>query len=358
MFHPGTSFLAQCWDFPTRVFSGCEQFGTGRPSRGCDAFASGVGGTRKKHERLEDAADWLAPEPGPAALENPVTIDRKPIQTQNGDARREHPGTDAKATAAPQPPAYLQDILTSSGIPLLVADRDLKLRFFTPAAAALLKLATSDFGRLLVPTNFGFADDDLLLDAETVMATGMSLSSTVTTDEGACLNRDLLPYRNEKNDVQGIVMHFADVSTVTLAGRAFETAQAYSNGMMDVARQSLLILDEALRIVSANPFFYRSFAVKPADAAGEVLTALRDRCLDVQGLRSFLEWTAAGDDVAEDYAIEVELPPHGRRILLLNARTIPVSAPSKQRTLLAIDDITHWKHADALLEMAKSNVSH
>jgi two-component system, chemotaxis family, CheB/CheR fusion protein len=287
-------------------------------------------------------------------LANPINIDFKPIQAQNGDARPEHRSTDAKETALPQPSTYLEDILTSSAIPLLVADRDLKLRFFTPAAAALLKVSTSDFGRLLVPINFSFADDDLLLDAETVMATGMSLSSTVNTDEGACLNRYLLPYRNEKDDVQGIVIHFADISAVKLAESAFETAQAYSNGMIDVVRQSLLILDEALRIVSANPFFYRSFAVKPADAVGEVLTALHDRCLDVQGLRSFLDWIAVGHDVAEDYAIEVELPPHGRRIFLLNARNIPVSIASQQRILLAIDDITHWKNADAVFEAAKT----
>jgi two-component system CheB/CheR fusion protein len=113
------------------------------------------------------------------------------------------------------------------------------------------------------------------------------------------------------------------------------------------------VLDHELRIVSASPSFYRSFAVMPANAVGRKLSTLRDRCLDVQALRSFLDRIATGHDVAEDYEVEIDLPPRGRRVLQLNARDIPAVAPQKRRTLLAIDDITDRKHAEAAIETAK-----
>ena len=108
-----------------------------------------------------------------------------------------------------------------------------------------------------------------------------------------------------------------------------------------------------MRVVSASPSFYRSFAIKPGSAVGQKLPNLRDRCLDVHTLRSFLDRIAAGRDIADDYEIEIELPPRGRRVLLLNASKIPAASPAKTRTLLAIDDITDRKHAEAALETAK-----
>ena len=46
-------------------------------------------------------------------------------------------------------------------------------------------------------------------------------------------------------------------------------------------------------------------------------------------------------------------PPRGRRVLSVNARNIPAVPPEKQKTLLAIDDVTDRKHVGAALETAK-----
>src|SRR6185437_7709588 len=116
---------------------------------------------------------------------------------------------------------------------------------------------------------------------------------------------------------------------------------------------SLVVLDHELRVVSASPSFYRSFAIKPGSAVGQELRNLRDHCLDVPALRNFLDRIAAMRDVADDCEIEIELPPRGRRVLLLNASKIPAASPAKTRTVLAIDDITDRKRAEVALETAK-----
>src|SRR5579862_7068522 len=243
-----------------------------------------------------------------------------------------------------------QNILNSSGIATLVLDDDLQLRFFTPAATLLFEVTASSLGRPLAEITRRFADDDLLLDAQTVMATRASLWREVETHNGAWYNRRLLPYRTDDGDIQGVVITFADTSEMKAAQREIEAARAYSNSIIDAIHQPLIVLDHELRIMSASPSFYRSFAVLPESAVGQQLPNLRDRCFDVQALRSFLDRIAAGHDVAEDYEIEIELRPRGRRVLLLNARKIPAVPPAKHRTLLAIDDITGRKHAEAAIE--------
>jgi two-component system CheB/CheR fusion protein len=293
---------------------------------------------------------------------------KKAIRTRHADAARPPPirtktrsvGSKSKGqnghsgrTSQVRAPETLQNILNSSGIATLVLDRDLKLRFFTPAVTSLFKVGASHLGRPLSEIIRRFADDDLLLDAQTVIATSVSLWREVEAESGAWYNRRLLPYRTKDNNIQGVVITFSDISEMKAAEREIEAARAYSNSIIDAIRQSLVVLDHELHIVSASPSFYRSFAVKPGNAVGRQLPDLRDRCFDVQALRSFLDRIAARHDVTEDDEIEIELPPRGRRVLLLNARNIPAVPPAKQRTLLAIDDITDRKHAEGAIETAK-----
>ena len=264
---------------------------------------------------------------------------------------RSSPGR-AKAERLPRA-ENLQNILNSAGIAMLVVDRDLTLRYFTPTAISLFHVTAADLGRPLAEVARRFVDSDLLLDAQSVIATSVTLWHEVETDNGAWNNRRLLPYRDANNDIQGVVVTFSDISEMKAAEREIETARAYSSSIVDAIRQPLVVLDHELRVVSASPSFYRSFAIKPENAVGRQLPELRDRCLDVQALRSFLDRIATGHVVGEDYEIDIDLAPRGRRVLSLTARNIPVVPPAKQRTLLAIDDITDRKHVGAALEAAK-----
>ena len=280
--------------------------------------------------------------PPPPVQKSSVT---KKLQDSNGHSK--------KKAARPHGPENPQNILNSSGIATLAFDRDLNLLFFTPLATSLFKVTAAHIGSPLSEIARRFADDDLVLDAQTVIVTSVSLWREVEAESGAWYNRRLLPYRDENKTVRGVVITFADISEMKAVEREIETARAYSNSIVDTIRQPLVVLDHEWRVISASPSFYRGFAIRPGDAVGKTLPTLRDRCLDVPALRSYLDQLAAGREAAEDYEIEIDLPPRGRRVLMLNARKIPVAARAKPRTLLAIDDITNRKQVGLALEAAK-----
>jgi len=285
-----------------------------------------------------------------------VTAARPPpirAKRQSVEKRAKVQNSRSEKSSRHRTPENIQSFLNSAGIAMLALDRGLKLRFFTRAATALFKVTASDLGRPLSEITRRFEGANLILDAQTVVATGVSLLREINTDNGACYNRRILPYCNGGNDIQGVVITFADISEMKVEERESEAARAYSDSIIDTIRQSLVVLDHELRVVSASPSFYRSFAIKPGSAVGQELRNLRDRCLDVPALRSLLDRIAAGRDVADDCEIEIELPPRGRRVLLLNASKIPAASPAKTRTVLAIDDITDRKHAEVALEAAK-----
>ena len=75
-----------------------------------------------------------------------------------------------------------------------------------------------------------------------------------------------------------MVITFADISEIKAAERQIQAARAYSDSIIDTIRQPLVVLDEELRVVSANRSFYRDFRARAAkDAVGRPLGIDRGR---------------------------------------------------------------------------------
>jgi two-component system CheB/CheR fusion protein len=305
--------------------------------------------------RLEAKKDNMSNAPGlpGVSVERPIPRRRRPI-TLSADMLDHATGTTRPNAAEYRSRGDLKSILNNAGVATLVVDRDGRLRFFTPAAASLFRITAADFGRPLADLTRLFVDPDLILAVQTVMATRVTLRRAVRADNGVWYSRRLSPHRTADNGLRGAVITFVDISEMKLAEEESEAARAYSNSIVDTIRQPLVVLDHDLRIVSASPSFYRSFALTPMSAVGRRLPDLRDRCLDVPALRSFLDRIAAGDDVAEDYEIDIDLPPRGRRVLALNVSKILMTPPAQPQTLLAIDDITERRQVRAALQAAKA----
>ena len=193
---------------------------------------------------------------------------RSPVETQSAEENPKGKTGQHGRTSRSRGSEDFQNILDSSGIATLVLDRDLKLRFFTPPAAALFKVTAAELGCPLSEIARCFTDADLLLDAQTVITTHVSLWREVEAENGAWFNRRLLPYRTRDDDVQGVIITFADISEMKEVEREIEAARAYANSIIDTIRQSLVVLDHELRIVSASPSFYRGFAILPMERGG------------------------------------------------------------------------------------------
>ena len=73
--------------------------------------------------------------------------------------------------------------------------------------------------------------------------------------------------------------------------RLANARRAYSSPdrIIDAIRQALVVLDEKLRVISANRAFYRAFAVMPEETIGQHLTDVGDHrsgCAGAPRLRS------------------------------------------------------------------------
>ena len=112
----------------------------------------------------------------------------------------------------------LQNVLYSTDVATLFLDKNLNIRFFTPATKALFSIIPGDIGRPLSDLNSLAADGNLMTDARMVLRTLEPTEREIETRGGACYIRRVLPYRTQNDGVEGVVITFADITERTACG--------------------------------------------------------------------------------------------------------------------------------------------
>jgi two-component system CheB/CheR fusion protein len=117
----------------------------------------------------------------------------------------------------------------------------------------------------------------------------------------------------------------------------------YAEAIIRTVREPLVVLDSEMKIVSANPSFYRTFHAAPEEIEGQTLYILGNGQWNIPAMRQLLEKILPQDTQIEGFLMEHEFPIIGKRRMLLNARRIAQEGSSKELILLAIEDITDQK---------------
>lgn len=118
-----------------------------------------------------------------------------------------------------------------------------------------------------------------------------------------------------------------------------ESGSDFAESIVNTIRESLIVLDRELRVVSASRHFYRQFKLTPMETAGRLIYEIGNNEWDIPQLRYLLEEIIPGRTTVEGFEIHLR-PGDGRdMVLLLNARQLEQEG-SDELILLAIEDIT------------------
>jgi len=131
-----------------------------------------------------------------------------------------------------------------------------------------------------------------------------------------------------------------------------DEAREYSESMIDTVREPLIVLDQALRVVTASRSFYVVFKVKPEETVGQLIYDLGNKQWNIPKLRELLETILPQKTTFDNYEVEHDFAAIGRRIMLLNARQIKRVSGKERIILLAIEDITERREIEDGLEKA------
>ena len=125
-----------------------------------------------------------------------------------------------------------------------------------------------------------------------------------------------------------------------------DDARPLAQAIVDTIRDPLLVLDQNLRVVTANRAFLQTFRMNLQDIHGRPVYGLGDGQWDIPELRLLLEGVAPQHAVMEAYEVERDFPIIGRRSMLLNARELFFQKNSRKLILLAIEDVTDRRNAE------------
>lgn len=121
-----------------------------------------------------------------------------------------------------------------------------------------------------------------------------------------------------------------------------QLALHYMTTLVEVARESFLILDDELRVISANPIFYQNFRVMAKETENVLLYELGNGQWNIPELRQLLEEILPEKKVVKDYQVTHQFESIGLKTILLNARQID----TVQLIILAMEDVTSRKELE------------
>src|ERR1700736_5126358 len=129
-----------------------------------------------------------------------------------------------------------------------------------------------------------------------------------------------------------------------------QLALAYAENIIATLREPFVVLDKSLRVRTANAAFYRDFHASKQETEGRFVYDLGNGQWDIPQLRTLLPQVLSNSHPVEDFEVDHAFPAIGRRNMLLNARRFPPENNDPDLVLLAIEDITDHKRAEAAMQ--------
>ena len=228
----------------------------------------------------------------------------------------------------------LVNLLASVQIAIVIISSDLRIRRFTPMAEKVLNLIPGDLDRPIghIKPNIDCPDlEQLILEAIDTVA---PVEREVRDKSGRWFSLRIRPYKNVDNKIDGAVLTLFDVDVTKRSEQRMRLAKDYTDALMRVIDQPLVVLDRDMRVQTASEYFARALGKTAGAIVGQHLSEL-DGAWSFTELQERITWL--GSDV-----VAVRACPHRS-----NRRGFVATNSVGDRALAAVARITRHTGAGA-----------
>lgn len=120
----------------------------------------------------------------------------------------------------------------------------------------------------------------------------------------------------------------------------WDHSQLMSNDFYDMVRESLLVLDNELRVLWTNRSFYEKFQIIPSETNGKVIYELGNGQWNIPTLKRLLEEIIPQQTFFNNFELKHHFGSLGERVMLISGRKVKNAPGKPQQIFLAIEDIT------------------
>ena len=239
----------------------------------------------------------------------------------------------------------IDNLLKSTQIATLFLDEQLQIRMFTPALSEIIPVTSADIGRALDHFSINLKDTSLVSDAQSVLLHNHPVEREVTTGDHKHFLLRIFPYQSSEGTISGLVITLVDLTEITQAQQDLQDAKNYAESIVESVKDPLVVLDEALVVVSANSAFYKTFSVTPKETVNRQVYTLGNGQWNQAELRTLLKTIIPNNTIVNDYIIRQNFPSTGLRVLQLDAVRVMQARDLPGLILLSIRDITEKEAA-------------
>jgi two-component system CheB/CheR fusion protein len=246
------------------------------------------------------------------------------------------------------------NLLNSVNIPVIMLGSDLTIRQFTPPAERLMRLRAADVGRPIGEIRLNLMVDDIEPLIQEVADTLATKEMEVQDRSGRWHLLRLRPYRTSENKIEGVVLVLLDIDQMKRSQEALQQARDFSQAVVEAVKVPVTVLDNELRIRTANAAFRALSALPSPELQRRSLTELLTLLWDWPNLREPLQQLVQNgtDSVLE---LEHETSRPAVRYFRLVARA--VHADVEAAILIVLEDITSQRMAERLLEADRERLA-
>jgi two-component system CheB/CheR fusion protein len=232
----------------------------------------------------------------------------------------------------------LMNLIGSVDIPIVILSRERKIRRFTPKAQRLMNLIPSDVGRSIDDIRFNLSTTEVdRLIAQALDTLGL-VEADVQDRESRWCRLQVRPYRTADNRIDGVVLSVVDIDTLKTAVHSAERVSAYTTAIVEAVPVPLLVVNDALHVLTANRAFHRTFELDSATVMDRSLASLGQGAWSSPALLARLGRALGGERLEGDL-VEHDFATVGPRTMEIHAE--PIAWRDGERCLLiAIHDIT------------------
>lgn len=237
-------------------------------------------------------------------------------------------------------------LLDAIDIPVVIIGRACKVARFNRAAAETLGLTSADVDRPAWEMRALTGAPEIEQMCLRVMADGLPSRFEMRSGDRWFLVR-IAPYTATSAAERGLVLTFTNFTAFRASlGQALYERE-YTKNILNAMIDPLVVLDDSLRIETANRVFYEWFGASRDQTHGVPLSNLGDDEWSASGLWPSLKEMLSHNHEFQTLELERDFPNAGRRTILIDAR--PLVRDGHALALVSFRDISKRKQAEQTL---------
>ena len=176
----------------------------------------------------------------------------------------------------------------------------------------------------------------------------------VREKDGLWYSMTIYPYKTIENKIDGAVITLFDISEIKMVKEKIEAVGEYFKNIVETISEPLIILDENLRVKSANKSFYKTFKISSHETEGQLFYKMDNHQWNIPALQKLIKGVASKNTSISDVEIHHNFLNIGEKTILVSARKLSETVIKEELILIGIKDITGRSKMEIALKEAKA----